>query len=126
MKVVLKFAFLITIIASCLAEAHPTCSATEIGGIQTTGTCVVPEGFSIQSSEMCTEHDFFYQAAARDDGWYSIYYRNTDMRMEEGVNLVYIDIFNSDCEFQQELSFVTPHDFTMELTDCSVNLYFYN
>ena len=67
------------------------------------------------------------QATAREDGCFAVYARQVDMDNRYGTDFekVYIDLYDSDGDFLQEISFTTPFDLAVELTKETVNIYFY-
>lgn len=111
------FAFLVVL------ESSSAAFASTFHGIETTGTCPIPADFQFTSSTVCSEHLYFEQVSARDDGWFAVYYRYSE---DTGFRTAYIDIFDADGTFVRELSFQTKQDFAMELTDEGLLLYFYS
>lgn len=88
----------------------------------------IPEDFDFTVQDTCSEHDFFFHVSVRDDGWFAVFYRTAVQTVTENEMLsrVYIDIFNADGEFLQEISFESSDDITLELTADSLDMYFYD
>lgn len=75
-----------------------------------------------------TEHEYFTQAAANAAGQFILVARYTNIRENQDLvfRMHYIDIFDSDGSFVQELSFLTEASFVAGITETHINLYFYD
>lgn len=102
-------------------------SALEFGNITVTDEIDIPEDLEFSVSKVCSRYDYFMQATAREDGCFAIYARHVDMDQHNGTDFekVYIDLYDADGKFVEELSFTTPFDLAVELTEETVNIYFY-
>ena len=102
-------------------------SALEFGNITVIDEIDIPEDFEFSVSKVCSRFDYFMQAAAREDGCFAIYARHVDMDQHNGTDFekVYIDLYDANGKFVEELSFTTPFDLAVELTEETVNIYFY-
>ena len=89
---------------------------------------VIFENFNFSVSDTCSSHECFYQVSAIDDGSFLLVSRYTNIKANRDLvyKLCYIDIYSPDGLFLTELSFYTDQDFVAELTDCSVEMYFYD
>ena len=104
-----------------------TVSALEFAGIQVLDEIDIPENLNFSVRDTCSEYDYYMQATAREDGCFAVYARQVDMDNRYGTDFekVYIDLYDSDGDFLQEISFTTPFDLAVELTKETVNIYFY-
>lgn len=122
-----KVSFLIALIMILLGIPVET-FAIKFGGIETIGPCEIPDNFDFQASDICTGHDNFLQASVTKSGRFALYTKYTDIK--ENPDLVYklafVDIYNEEGVFQQELSFNTEQDLAIELTEETLNIYFYD
>ena len=82
--------------------------------------------FTVRDS--CSGHAYFNQAAAREDGAFIVVSRNhaPNQEQEKAFYQVYIDLYDSKGLFQQEFTFPCPLDFTAELREDWVHMYFYS
>lgn len=82
--------------------------------------------FSTRSA--CSGHACFLQASAYEDGSFLIYTRNlADSGASETISkTAYIDIYNANGEFVEEVSIATPFDLAVEKLETAINIYFYN
>lgn len=72
------------------------------------------------------ERSGFFQAAAREDGWFLLLSRSTDHSDPEKMRRVFIDIYDEHGVFQKSFQFISPAGSDdAELTDTCVNVYFY-
>ncbi len=103
-------------------------SALEFGGISVLKEIDVPKNLNFTVRDTCAKYDHFMQATAREDGCFAVYARQVDTgdRYIVDFEKVYIDIYNSEGDFYQELCFTTSQDLAVELTQETVNIYFYN
>lgn len=107
----------------CLINA----SSLEFANITVIDEIDIPENLEFSVSKVCSRYDYFMQATAREDGCFAIYARHVDMDQRNGTDFekVYIDLYDADGKFVEELSFTTPFDLAVELTQETVNIYFY-
>lgn len=87
----------------------------------------LPQDLDFTVSSVCSGHAYFMQAAADPSGCCAVYSRHVDPDDYSKVDFqkVYIDIYQSDGSFLQELTFKTPFDLAFELEGKYVNIYFY-
>ena len=88
---------------------------------------VLPNDLNFAVSDTCSHHKFFRQATARQDGTFAtctvgVYVDN----LRSDTNKKFIDIYNSNGEFIEELSFETSSDLAIELTEQTLNIYLYS
>lgn len=76
----------------------------------------------------CSGHAYFMQASASENGSFVVYSRHVDPENYTSVDYgkAYIDIYDPNGFFLQELSFDTPLDLAVMLTENTVNIYFYS
>lgn len=88
----------------------------------------IPDDMNFTVSENCTNHLYFMQATANESGNFAVYSRATDSSKtaKNDFKRVFIDIYNVDGTFFQELSFTTPLDLAIEFTGQTLNIYFYS
>lgn len=88
----------------------------------------IPQDLAFSVGNTCLGHAYFKQAVANEDGMCAVFSLHVNPEDPADVNFkkAYIDIYDVDGSFLQELSFITPHTFSMELTDETVNLFFYD
>lgn len=84
-----------------------------------------PKGFSLSIHATPTDHMFFEQAVAQDDGTFAICARFTDTA-HESFSQVYIDVFEPSGTFWKEIRFSTQFEVTIALQDNALNLLFYD
>ena len=101
-------------------------SAVKLHGIEILGEYQIPDDFEFQISDACSGHSSFKQATAREDGWFAVcsLHTKTERGNEEIFNLHYIDIYDSNGKFVEEISFSTELDNAIELTDDTLFIYF--
>lgn len=123
-KTIVFLFFVLSMLLGCLINV----SALEFGGISVLKKIDVPENLNFAVRDTCAKYDHFMQVTAREDGCFAVYARQVDTgdRYIVDFEKVYIDIYNEDGYFCQELYFTTPHDLAVELTQTTVNIYFYN
>lgn len=128
MKKLIKWVYTISCIFLMLMVFCVNASALEFGGIPVLQELELPDDLDFSVSDTCSDHMFFMQASAREDGYFLIYSRHTDLTGDSNDTFkrVYIDIYDSEGVFLQELSFVSPLDLAVEITEESVNMYFYS
>lgn len=87
----------------------------------------LPWELNFTVSDSCSGHVFFMQAAANDVGYFAIMslHQNLDDLSDVDFKKVYIDIYQPDGTFLQELSFTTTQAVTLALEENAVELYFY-
>ena len=98
------------------------------GDVPITGEYPIPEDFCFYENKNCSEHDFYFQAAAQEDGCFAIHSRqanNTDLP-EGTMRVAYIDVYDANGVFQRELVFTSALDFVMEYAMDTIHLYFYD
>lgn len=100
--------------------------AADFHGIDILGEYPLPDDFSIHISDICSGHSSFEQVTAREDGWFAVcsLYTNTEEWTDQIFSLHYIDIYDNNGKFVEELSFSTELDNAIELTDDALNIYF--
>lgn len=89
---------------------------------------VIPEDFMFSVSNSCSQHDYFDQVSADEDGTFAVLSRYTNIKEKPDLvfRLCYVDVYSPSGEFMLELSFFTEQDLAVELNDSLVNLYFYD
>ncbi len=99
----------------------------EFGGISALEEIDLPEDLNFQVHSVCTKHTYFMQATAREDGCFAIYSRSGETYEPSTTDFkrVFIDVYDPNGTFLQELSFTTPLDLAVELTAETLNIYFY-
>lgn len=87
----------------------------------------LPEDLAFKVNATCTDHVFFLQAAACPDGSFAVYSRTGKRYHPSSTDFrnVYIDIYDQNGVFQQELSFNTDSSLLVKLTEKTVKIYFY-
>jgi len=113
----LFFVFLATII-----HFFPVAMAVNIPVIEEID---VPANLDFEVHSIQGEYAYFMQATARTDGAFAVYGRHWGADGNVDLEVVYIDLYDKDGNFLQELTFRTPFNIAVELTDTSVNIYFY-
>ena len=87
----------------------------------------LPENFNFIVSDKCTHHNFFEQATAREDGSFATC---TNGVVVDGVrsdtNKEFIDIYDADGKFIEELRFETSSAVAIELTQTTLNIFLYS
>lgn len=88
----------------------------------------LPDGLNFQVNDSCSEHAYFMQAAANDRGGFAVYSMHVNYKngLDHDFEKAYIDIYNPDGSFSQEISFFTPFDFSFSLESSCVKMYFYD
>lgn len=87
----------------------------------------LPDNFNFTVNNTCSHHKYFKQATARQDGAFATCTVGVfidDLR--SNTNKKFIDIYDSDGEFIEELSFETTSDIAIELTEKTLNIYLYS
>lgn len=107
---------------------QPMCFALETANNLFLEEIDLPQGLNFTTSESCSGHAYFMQAAANDNGQFVIYSRHVNPNDPSAVDFekVYIDVYNSDGSFFQEISFMTPLDLAVEYKTHVINIYFYS
>lgn len=105
-----------------------TASASEPTRIPVLEEIALPSDLCFSVNDSCSRHQYFLQASAREDGWFAVYCRHIDSNRysSDTFNKVYIDIYDADGRFYQELEFVSPLDLAIEIREQSINIYFYS
>ena len=86
----------------------------------------LPQGLNFTVNDICTGHAYFMQAAANEQGEFAVLslHVNPNDIQDFDFGKVYVDLYNSDGVFYQEISFETASAFVIQLeTDC-LNMYF--
>ena len=88
----------------------------------------LPPDLNFTVSHSCSGHAFFMQATANESGYFAIFtlHVNPDDLSDVDFKKVYIDIYQPDGTFLQELSFTTPLALTLALEENHVNIVFDN
>ena len=88
----------------------------------------LPPDLNFTVSHSCSGHAFFMQATANESGYFAIFtlHVNPDDLSDVDFKKVYIDIYQPDGTFLQELSFTTPLALTVALEENHVNIVFDN
>lgn len=122
-----KTILLLVVMLMSFSTNHLLVFALEMDAIPIIEEIDLPQDLNFTVSNTCSRHAYFMQAAADETGCYLIYSRhiNPDDYSDVDFEQVYIDIYNSDGGFLQELSFKTPLDCAVELKEGTVNIYFY-
>lgn len=90
------------------------------------GDYPIPESFAFDVSSSCSGHTSIRQATAREDGWFAVCCLCTDSAGQENdiFSLHYVDIYDQNGVFQQELTYRTDLENAIELTEDSLDIYF--
>ena len=121
----LRLLYLPVAICIVIAICTPLTFAKESFLIPIIRERALPEDFSFSIHPTPTEHTFFEQAVAQDDGTFAICARFTNTA-SEAFSRVYVDVFESNGAFWKELSFSTQFEVTIELKGRTLILYFYD
>lgn len=86
----------------------------------------LPDDLALSIESTCSTHPYFMQVSARADGVFVVYSRCTTTKKEPGniFKRVYLDLYDNDGDFLKEISFDSPFEFDIELSDQSINMYF--
>lgn len=111
-----------------ISVPHAFCSAVDANTIQILEEISLPQDLNFTINKTCSGHAYFMQAAADENGCFAVYSRhiNPDDHSEFNLKRVYIDIYQPDGSFLQELSFITSLDFAFEFKNSIISIYFYN
>lgn len=120
----IKILVIFVVLSFCVISVY----ALEIGGIPVSKEVEVPEKLNFKVSDTQAKYDYFLQAIAHEDGWFVICTNlsNTKDQYIVDYEKKYIDIYDADGVFRQELSFVSSQNFVIELTESTVNIFFYD
>lgn len=123
-----KTKIILSMLALLLVGLPTIVSAQSFGGIKTTGTYDIPENFNFTVSDTCTGHDNFLQVSVLESGRFALYTKYTDIKMNPDLvyKWTFVDIYDENGIFQEELSFYTEQDLAIELTEESLNIYFFD
>lgn len=100
-------------------------SALEYCGYQVT-EIPVPEEYQLIVSSVCSIHQNFQSIATNQEGFAAIYSRNTKIdQPEQFDHIKYIDLFNADGDFVEEIQFSTSLPVEIELTEDTLMIYFH-
>lgn len=96
--------------------------------IEELGEVEIPTDFSFSVGTCSHEHLFYTQAAANEKGYFAVCMPHLDQNnlSENTFQKQYIDLYHPDGSFWKEISFSTQFDYTIELTEDFVNIYFYS
>ena len=88
----------------------------------------LPPDLNLNISNTCSGHKFFEQAAANESGYFAIFALHVDPDALADVDFqkVYIDIYQPDGTFLQELSFATRQAFALAMEENCVDIIFRN
>ncbi len=87
----------------------------------------LPEELNFKVKNECTHHSFFEYATAQDDGAFATYTSGVvvnDVRVD--TTKKFVDIYDVNGEFVNEISFETSSDVAIELTKTTLNMYMYS
>ena len=118
----IAFAFLFVFLANSFSVA-----AAEPETIPLLEEIALPDDLDFEVNDSCSEHAYFLQAAANSKGGFAVFSRHVNFKNGYDYELkkAYIDVYNPDGTFSQELSFFTTFDFAFLMdTDC-IKIYFY-
>lgn len=99
-------------------------AALEVESIPIVEEIDLPEDLNFTVNNICSGHAYFMQATADKTGRFAVYTRLYSPS-EDGFRKVFIDIYDVDGSFLQELTFETPLDVAVEIAEEVVNIYFY-
>lgn len=96
--------------------------------IKELGEVELPEDFNFSIGMCSTEHLFYKQATANDQGCFAVCMPHLDQNnlSEDTFKKQYIDLYHADGSFWKEISFYTQFDYSIELTTDFLNIYFYS
>ena len=120
-----KIVFILIII---LVLVQPLCaSAVENVSLAVLGEIELPSDLNFSVNDTCTGHAHFQQATANEKGMFAVYawHHNPNDYKDFSMAKAYIDIYLADGSFYRELAFTSTQDFSVELTEETVNVYFY-
>lgn len=101
--------------------------AFDVAGTTVVDEIEIPSDLNFKINNSRSKYNYFMQATARKDGCFAVYSRQiAASEYVGGVGEAYIDIYDCDGTFIQELCFTTPFEVTIELTEETVNIYFYS
>ena len=86
----------------------------------------LPQGLNFTVNDTCTGHAYFMQAAANEQGAFAVLslHVNPNDIQDFDFGKVYVDLYNSDSVFYQEISFETASAFVIQLESDCLNMYF--
>lgn len=101
--------------------------ALEFGNIPVLEEIDLPDDLNFSVSDTRLDHIYFEQVTAREDGSFAVYscYHDPKNYVKGTFERKYIDIYDADGNFLQELFFTTSQPITAELTDETLNIYTY-
>lgn len=117
MVIILLYCFTIYVLGINVSEEN----------IEVLQESVLPNDMNFIINNTCSHHNYFKQATARQDGTFAICTVGVfvdDLRSD--TNKKFVDIYNSNGEFIEELSFETTSDIAIELTEKTLNIYLYS
>ena len=87
----------------------------------------LPDDLNFSVSDTRLDHIYFEQVTAREDGSFAVYscYHDPKNYVKGTFERKYIDIYDTDGNFLQELFFTTSQPIAAELTDETLNIYTY-
>lgn len=119
------FLFLFVLLLSAVTSNAVV--AVEVERIQKLEEISLPSDLDFVVSKECSGHVYFMQATATENGWFAIYSRHVEEKgySQDSFNKIYIDIYDAEGLFFQEISFSSPFDLAVELDGQILNMYFY-
>lgn len=96
--------------------------------IKELGEFEIPTDFNFSVGTCSIEHLFYTQAVANENGYFAVCMPHLDQNnlSEDTFKKQYIDLYHPDGSFWKEISFSTQFDYTIELTEDFINIYFYS
>ncbi len=100
-------------------------NAFDVNGVPVISETEVPRNLNLVINKNYAKHSYLKQISANQMGEYALFFRNDKAEGDvKPFNYVYIQLFNSKCDFVQEISFFSKEDLTIQLTDETLNIYF--
>ncbi len=127
MKKVKKTVLMLIFLFVCFITSSVGVFALDVSDVNVTNEIDLPEDLCFSESDVASRYDYFNQVTAREDGCFAVYARQVDMDNPNNNDFekVFIDLYDSDGNFIKELSFSTPASLVIELTQETLNIYFY-
>lgn len=102
-------------------------TAIFICDIETTGSVEFPADLDFHISKSPTEHEFFFEAVANDEGWFAVMAKSTDTKKTDEVfHKTYVDLYNPEGILQRELVFNTSTTTRLWMSDKELFVFFYD
>lgn len=126
MKLINKLIVLLLVGLMVISFAGLTVFASGTGPNEGFKEIDLPQGLNFTVNDTCTEHGYFMQAAANEQGAFAVLslHVNPDDIQDFDFGKAYIDLYNSEGTFYRELSLETPSAFAIELENDQLNMYF--